>query len=160
MRQLCAHRDALPVTLSTGELVAALCPSCDVQLPGKFLGCPHPESIALPEMGQWRCWYLCNDCGASYCPEGERLGESRWIGTAARRADGIPYALMLRDGVDEDQARVDLAKTLGVPMEEVTLEDGDVAEGICQMADAADGHLFRTLMTGDVYSSRIVEMPA
>jgi hypothetical protein len=155
VRQPCAHRDAVPVVLSTGELVAALCPSCDAQLPAKFLSCSHAESIEITSFGESQRSYICNGCGTAYSPDEERLSEDRWIGTTARRADGSPIALMLREGVDEDRARAEFAKALGVPVEDVTIEDGDTAEGICQLANATDGITFRSLMAGDVYSGTI-----
>ncbi len=65
MRQPCAHRDAVPVTLNTGELVAALCPSCDAQLPARWLGCSHENAIDTPMLGQRPGQFLCNDCGGS-----------------------------------------------------------------------------------------------
>ena len=39
-RTTCTHAGAVPVTSTvTGEILAALCPACDQQLPAEFPGC-------------------------------------------------------------------------------------------------------------------------
>lgn len=60
----CAHARAVPVTSAvTGEMLAALCPDCDVQLPAEFLGCEHEHVIDTPGLGERPGRGICNDCG-------------------------------------------------------------------------------------------------
>lgn len=62
----CAHTDAVPVTLTTGETVAALCPSCDRQLPAEAVGCEHEAGIEITALGQRWPSYFCSKCHAAY----------------------------------------------------------------------------------------------
>jgi uncharacterized protein with PIN domain len=65
----CAHADAVPVTLSTGETVASLCPSCDAQLRPEAVGCEHKPRVEVTPFGcATRSWF-CDKCHAVY---GER----------------------------------------------------------------------------------------
>lgn len=62
----CAHAEAVPVeSVVTGEVLAALCPGCDVQLPAEFLTCPHENVIDTPALNQRPGLGICNDCGVS-----------------------------------------------------------------------------------------------
>lgn len=73
----CAHTEAVPVESSvTGEIHAALCPICGIQLTAEFLGCPHINIIDTPSMDQPPGQAICNDCGTSgwYGHERERIG--------------------------------------------------------------------------------------
>lgn len=70
-----AHRNAVPVETTDGELVAALCPDCDQQLPPAWAPAP-----ALPERdfeaehkadhhGYWSCFLLaCRLCAEECNP--------------------------------------------------------------------------------------------
>lgn len=62
---LCAHPDALPVE-SGGELVAALCPDCDRQLPAEWIGCEHPETVEITSLGDQYPVHLCQACGGAF----------------------------------------------------------------------------------------------
>lgn len=62
----CAHARAVPVESAvTGEVLAALCPVCDHQLPADFLGCPHENVIDIMSLGEPPGLGICNDCGTS-----------------------------------------------------------------------------------------------
>lgn len=62
----CAHEGAVPVESAvTGEVLAALCPGCDAQLPAAFLTCPHDNVIEITTFGEPPGRGICNDCGAS-----------------------------------------------------------------------------------------------
>lgn len=66
----CAHPDAVPVTLTTGETVAALCPACDTQLPAAWLTCEHPNSVEISAYDEPPGRMLClATCGATYWEE-------------------------------------------------------------------------------------------
>jgi hypothetical protein len=62
----CAHEEAVPVESAvTGEVLAALCPGCDAQLPAEFLTCPHDNVIEITTLGEPPGRGICNDCGTS-----------------------------------------------------------------------------------------------
>lgn len=62
----CAHEGAVPVESAvTGEVLAALCPGCDAQLPAAFLTCPHDNVIEITTFGEPPGRGICNDCGTS-----------------------------------------------------------------------------------------------
>lgn len=62
----CAHAGAVPVeSVVTGEVLAALCPACDAQLPTEFLSCPHDNVIDTPALNQRPGLGICNGCGVS-----------------------------------------------------------------------------------------------
>jgi hypothetical protein len=60
----CDHTQAVPVeSVVTGEILAALCPGCDQQLPAAFLGCTHDNAIDIPSFAEPPGRQICNDCG-------------------------------------------------------------------------------------------------
>lgn len=62
----CAHAGAVPVaSVVDGEVLAALCPRCDAQLPAAWLTCRHENDIAISALGERPGRFLCNDCGGS-----------------------------------------------------------------------------------------------
>ncbi|MGP4092973.1 hypothetical protein [Nonomuraea sp. KM90] len=62
----CAHAEAVPVeSVVTGEVLAALCPDCDAQLPAEFLACPHEDVIETPCLCHPPGLGICNGCGTS-----------------------------------------------------------------------------------------------
>ena len=63
----CDHRQAVPVDSVTGELLAALCPDCDTQLPAEFLGCQHTSVFDITSLDQPTAIQLCNDCNTMGC---------------------------------------------------------------------------------------------
>ncbi len=65
-REPCAHTEAVPVTLTTGETVAALCPSCDQQLPAEAVGCEHEVGCEITALGHRWPSYMCSKCHAVY----------------------------------------------------------------------------------------------
>lgn len=64
----CAHSGAVPVTLTDGELVAALCPSCDAQLPAAWIGCAHQAGVEITMFSDPLPRYLCTHCHGIYAP--------------------------------------------------------------------------------------------
>lgn len=62
MSALCGHKDAEPVRLSTGEIVAALCPACDERLSARFLDCEHPQPIDCTALGDPEPRFFCSGC--------------------------------------------------------------------------------------------------
>lgn len=64
-RGMCDHAGALPVS-SGGEVLAALCPDCDRQLPAAFLGCRHSDTIDVSTMSEPPGRQLCMHCGAGF----------------------------------------------------------------------------------------------
>lgn len=71
----CAHNQAEPVILSTGELVACVCISCLRALPFDWITnqvsrghreafCAHQEWIEMPMFGRVEVDATCRDCGA------------------------------------------------------------------------------------------------
>lgn len=62
----CSHSGAVPVdSVVTGEVLAALCPACDAQLPAEFLACPHEDAIEITELGEVPGRSICNGCGVA-----------------------------------------------------------------------------------------------
>ncbi|MEV7805015.1 hypothetical protein AB0O28_18900 [Microbispora sp. NPDC088329] len=63
----CDHSAAVPVeSIVTGEVLAALCPACDTQLPAEFLGCPHENTIEITSLGEVPgTRHVCIDCGTT-----------------------------------------------------------------------------------------------
>lgn len=62
----CSHASAMPVeSVVTGEVLAALCPACDAQLPAEFLTCPHENVIDTPSLNHPPGLGICSDCGTS-----------------------------------------------------------------------------------------------
>jgi hypothetical protein len=60
------HTSAIPVeSVVTGDVLAALCPACDAQLPAEFLACPHDNVIEITSWGEPPGRGICNGCGAS-----------------------------------------------------------------------------------------------
>ncbi|MGR6922597.1 hypothetical protein ACU635_50800 [[Actinomadura] parvosata] len=91
----CSHAGAVPVeSVVTGEVLAALCPDCDVQLPAEFLGCPHDDFIDTPSLSQPPGLGICNDCGAS-----------GWLKSAPRDPDAAIVAQLVAAGFDPASAR-------------------------------------------------------
>lgn len=64
----CAHQNAVPVE-SGGELVAALCPDCDTQLPAAWIGCTHPETVEITMLADPCAVHLCQRCGGTFSGE-------------------------------------------------------------------------------------------
>lgn len=64
-RQPCAHTDAVPV-VSAGETVAALCPTCDQQLPAQWLTCTHPDTIDTSTFDSPVIQGYCPACKVTY----------------------------------------------------------------------------------------------
>ncbi|WP_157251103.1 hypothetical protein [Nonomuraea typhae] len=63
-RARCDHSSAVPVESAlTGETLAALCPTCDTQLPAEFLGCEHANAIDIYTLAGPPGEQICNDCG-------------------------------------------------------------------------------------------------
>lgn len=71
----CAHQQAEPVILSTGELVACVCINCYAQLPDTYIvtqrtraereaHCQHADLVEMTKLGQAERSYLCVECGA------------------------------------------------------------------------------------------------
>ncbi|MFI9558847.1 hypothetical protein [Nonomuraea endophytica] len=66
MTSRCDHSGAVPVESAvTGEVLAALCPGCDAQLPAEFLGCAHANAIDITSLNEPPGRSICNDCGTS-----------------------------------------------------------------------------------------------
>lgn len=64
---ICAHAAAVPVESTvTGEILATLCPACSTQLPARFLGCPHNQTIEVTSMGDRGQQRHCLDCGGTW----------------------------------------------------------------------------------------------
>ncbi|MEV1245130.1 hypothetical protein [Nonomuraea sp. NPDC049750] len=62
----CAHASAVPVeSVVTGEVLAALCPGCDTQLPAAFLACSHENVIDITNLSEPPGQGICNDCGTA-----------------------------------------------------------------------------------------------
>lgn len=70
----CSHRQAEPVVLSTGELVACVCIACLAALSADWIDnqreravriayCDHGDQIEITQFGQAVRQYLCNGCG-------------------------------------------------------------------------------------------------
>ena len=68
MTMPCAHPDAIPVE-SGSELVAALCPTCDTQLPAAWFTCDHPNTIEISVWSEPHGRMVCLACGATYWEE-------------------------------------------------------------------------------------------
>jgi hypothetical protein len=66
MSNQCAHPRAVPVTLTDGEVVAALCPDCDERLPAAWIGCAHEASVEITVIGDPAPRYLCSHCQGIY----------------------------------------------------------------------------------------------
>jgi hypothetical protein len=66
----CSHAQAVPVETG-GEIVAALCPECSLQLPAKWLFCDHDSlSSEVWERGDSLPYRrLCHHCCVVYQPE-------------------------------------------------------------------------------------------
>lgn len=64
-QQPCTHVDAVPV-VSAGETVAALCPSCDQQLPAEWLTCGHPDVVEFATFGSPVIEGYCPACNVTY----------------------------------------------------------------------------------------------
>lgn len=71
----CTHRQAEPVILSTGEVVACVCIDCFGSLPADRIDdqheraereafCEHPDTVELTTFGSAKRSYTCIDCGA------------------------------------------------------------------------------------------------
>ncbi|KAB2347331.1 hypothetical protein [Actinomadura rudentiformis] len=65
MATQCAHGSAIPVEFG-GEVVAALCPECDQQLPAEWLTCDHADAVENTMFGDMRRRWLCTGCGVEY----------------------------------------------------------------------------------------------
>jgi hypothetical protein len=70
----CVHRQAEPVTLSSGEQVACICIKCWEQLPATYIAgqreraereayCRHENDIDITMFGQVGQTFTCADCG-------------------------------------------------------------------------------------------------
>lgn len=72
----CDHSAAVPVE-SGGEVVAALCPTCDVQLTAAWLTCDHASayesSVDISSLAAPPGQRLCNGCGVTYWPPPRRI---------------------------------------------------------------------------------------
>lgn len=65
----CLHSRAEPVTLLTGETVAALCADCLTKLPAAWIDClktGHDELAEATELGSSRPQYICRNCNGIY----------------------------------------------------------------------------------------------
>ena len=71
----CAHRQAEPVVLSTGETVASICIECFESLASDYIGnqreraereafCEHLDTWELTAFGSAKRSFNCIDCGA------------------------------------------------------------------------------------------------
>lgn len=71
----CAHQQAEPVVLSTGETVACVCIACLGSLSANWVDdqrhraeiaahCAHDNLIDITAFGQVETDHLCNGCGA------------------------------------------------------------------------------------------------
>ena len=77
----CVHRQAEPVTLTSGEQVACICIECFQQLPADYITgqmlraeleayCAHFETIEFTKFGDSCRSYQCLHCGAwQYGPQ-------------------------------------------------------------------------------------------
>jgi hypothetical protein len=70
----CAHRQAEPVVLSTGEVVASVCIECYAPLSADYIDsqreraertafCEHDEKAEITMFGEAKRSYICIDCG-------------------------------------------------------------------------------------------------
>ncbi|MGS2645851.1 hypothetical protein [Streptosporangium sp. G12] len=69
----CDHTHAVPVrSVVDDELLAALCPTCDAQLPASWFTCDHASayesSVDISSLGAPPGRRLCNGCGVAYWP--------------------------------------------------------------------------------------------
>lgn len=75
VRPHCAHQQAEPVVLSTGETVACVCITCLAPLTATWIDnqrhraeitahCAHDNLIDITAFGQVETDHLCNGCGA------------------------------------------------------------------------------------------------
>lgn len=87
IREPCPHTDAVTVE-SAGEIVAGLCPTCDVQLPAAWFTCTHDRTFEVTMLSQRHAELVCSDCGASFAG----LKPTRRIDPA-----GIPYLAVVVD---------------------------------------------------------------
>jgi hypothetical protein len=68
-RRRCAHVNAEPVELITGEVVAAVCADCLTKLPPEWLGCDHTTAVDITSFGlPPGSEVICNGCGGIYAP--------------------------------------------------------------------------------------------
>lgn len=97
-RPRCAHPDAIPVEAG-GEVVAGLCPACDVQLSAEWFACPHAsaETVEWDEdhpLGQGGSAFSkmypghlhCQSCGSAWWQPIERI-PAMWLQAPARLTD-------------------------------------------------------------------------
>lgn len=75
MATRCAHRQAEPVVLSTGEIVACVCIECLDPLSAGYVEdqreraeqaafCRHDETVELTMFGSAKRSFMCVDCGS------------------------------------------------------------------------------------------------
>lgn len=109
---MCAHPQAEPVILSTGEQVACIClnPDCYQQLPADYITtqrdiaelracCEHENRIDLIELGTVDWDQICQDCG-------EIRPRSQW-GHPFDEGGGIPRGGTPSKGAVPAQAAAD-----------------------------------------------------
>ncbi|GAA0402902.1 hypothetical protein GCM10009530_63590 [Microbispora corallina] len=66
----CSHPAAVPVeSVVTGQILAALCPTCGAQLPAGFLSCAHETTIDTTSMEERGPRRHCLGCGATWCEQ-------------------------------------------------------------------------------------------
>lgn len=66
---LCSHETAVSVDAG-GEIVAALCPACDLRLPAKWLNCDHDITVEIDEHDVDLPYRrICHGCGVIFRPE-------------------------------------------------------------------------------------------
>lgn len=110
----CTHTSAVPVESTvTGDVLAALCPDCGVQLPAEFLTCPHENVIDTPALNQRSGLGICNDCGVSACYD-RRSGDSAMVATlvasgwdpasAHRAVESKDFTLLTHTAFERPQA--------------------------------------------------------
>lgn len=91
----CSHASAVPVeSVVTEEVLAALCPDCDVQLSAEFLTCPHENVIDITSLGEVPGCGICNDCGTS-----------AWFDQSPNDRRAVMVAQLIAEGYDPASAR-------------------------------------------------------
>lgn len=63
---ICDHVAAEPVVTLDGETVSVICPTCDISLPTKWIGCTHDDYIENTPFGSSARTFLCCYCGAEH----------------------------------------------------------------------------------------------
>ncbi|MEU4578963.1 hypothetical protein [Nonomuraea sp. NPDC023979] len=106
-----------------GEVLAALCPGCDRQLPAEFLTCPHDNVIDTPSLSQPPGLGICNDCGTSAW-FGRRTSDAGMVATlvaagwepaSARRAvESKDFTLLAHTAFERPQAVISCGQDVSI----------------------------------------------